>query len=94
MFSFGTSEYCTILNGAIFAEPFRNVRFGATMDLPLEGKAPELAFGCAVKPSRNSETRVKVDSKGFVSMYYKGVMNDHFNYSFTLNVDVQSWGDD
>lgn len=88
VFSFGTMNYCTVLKGAIFAEPYRNVRFGATMQLPLEEKTPGLAFGCAVKPSRYSETRVKVDTKGRVSMYYKGVANDKFTYSFTLNVEA------
>lgn len=88
VFSLGTMNYCTILKGAIFAEPYRNVRFGATMELPLEGKSPELAFGCAVKPSRDSETRVKVNTTGCVSLYYKGVANDHLTYSFTLNVVI------
>lgn len=41
-----------------------------------------------MKPSRYSETRVKVDTKGRVSMYYKGVANDKFTYSFTLNVEA------
>lgn len=86
MLSVGFKDYFTILRAALYAEPFVNVKVSATAELPIEGKEPELAFGFAMKPSRESEARMKVDQKGFLSLCYKSLVGD--NMTIAVNATV------
>lgn len=85
-FSLGATNFFTCLRSALIAEPFVNVRVAATMDLPLEGKQPSLAFGFCMKPSRDTETRMKVDDKGIVSLCYKSTIVQNTTLVFTAAV--------
>lgn len=84
--SLGTTNYFTTIRSALLAEPFVNVQVAATVDLPLEGKGPSIAFGFRMKPSRDSETRMKVDDKGIVSLCYKAGVGE--NMTFVLSAAV------
>lgn len=48
VFSVVLHSFSTIISGAVYMKPFKNVQVGATIDLPLEKEKPEIAFGCTM----------------------------------------------
>ena len=84
--SLGTANYFTTIRSALLAEPFVNVQVAATVDLPLEDSKPSLAFGFRMKPSRETETRMKVDDKGVLSLCYKHGVGKNTTFVLTAAV--------
>lgn len=87
-FSLSSSNFFTVLHGALYATPFTNVQIAAITDLPIEGAAPEISFGFCMKPQKNVETRMKVDSKGMMSVCYKTLVGESMLFTMTASVFV------
>lgn len=85
-FSLSSSDFFTILHGALYATPFTNVQIAAIADLPVEGAAPEISFGFCMKPQKNVETRMKVDNKGMMSVCYKTLVGEKMLFTMTASV--------
>lgn len=88
VFSVTLHSFSTIISGALYAKPFKNVEFGATVDLPLEKDKPEIAFGCKMLPMKHTEIRMKVDSEGVLSAYFKKALTPDMVISGTGSVGV------
>ena len=86
VFSIGLKDYASTIAGAIYIHPFRNVEIGMTADLPLQKQEPSIAFGFKMIPGKHMETRVKVDSKGVLSGYFKRELTRNMTMSGTIAV--------
>ena len=84
--SLGATEFFSVWECALYAEPFRNVRASAVVSFPIRQKVPKIAFGFCLKPIRGIETRLRVDSNGIVSASYQTVLNKSITLSSTLTV--------
>ena len=71
VFSAGLNSFATVLSGAVFAKPFRNVEIGTTVDIPFEKKDVNVAFGFRMHPDKHTEAAMKVDSDGVIAGYFK-----------------------
>ena len=92
--SAGLKDYATKLFGAVYIHPFRNVEIGMTAELPLQKEQPEIAFGFKMIPAKHMETRVKVDSKGVLSGYFKRELTPNMTMSGTVAVGrKRAWFD-
>ena len=86
VFSVVLHSFSTIISGAVYMKPFKNVQVGATIDLPLEKEKPEIAFGCTMVPMKHSEMRLKVDNEGILSAYFKKSLTPDLVISGTASV--------
>ena len=89
VFSAGLNSFATVLSGAIFAKPFRNVEFGTTVDIPFEKKGVDIAFGFRMHPDKHTEAAMKVDSRGKLSGYFKKSLARDMTVAGTVSVGVE-----
>ena len=85
-FFLSTENLFSTLHGAVLTEPFRNIRSGIFCDFSFAKKAPEIAFGIASKPYRNSELLVKVNAKGTLLASYHLCLNKNVTLLTSLEV--------
>lgn len=83
-------SFSTVISGAIYMKPFKNVEVGATIDLPLEKDKPEIAFGCSMVPMKHAEMRLKVNSEGVLSAYFKKCLTPDMVIAGTASVGDSS----
>ena len=88
MFSAGLNSFATVLSGAIYAKPFRNVEFGTTVDVPFEKKGVNIAFGFRMHPDKHTEAAMKVDSCGTIAGYFKKSLARDMTIAGTASVSV------
>ena len=82
------SNNCSVLNTALYAEPYKNVSFGATCKLSLTEKVnPAIAFGVRIKSLSVNEARVKIDTEGKIGLFYKWAITKSITGSVTGSMD-------
>ena len=82
------SNNCSLLNTALYAEPYKNVSFGATCKLSLTEKVnPAIAFGVRIKSLSVNEARVKIDTEGKIGLFYKWAITKSITGSVTGSMD-------
>ena len=88
VFSAGLNSFATVLSGAVFAKPFRNVEIGTTVAIPFEKKDVNVAFGFRMHPDKHTEAAMKVDSDGVIAGYFKKSLARDMTIAGTASVSV------
>ena len=72
VFSVVLHSFSTIISGAVYMKPFKNVQVGATIDLPLEKEKPEIYSAAGVRYSGNGPHSGTADGSAGRGIFHSG----------------------